>query len=298
MPILASLCNIGAGYKSGLILFDDDLNGYKYLQLPAQMPGSGITGIALTEGEIILASQGGCIAVLDRKTFTFLYSHVAEGVRNAHSALAHAGSLYVVMTAQNGVIAFDMNRQGLTKKRWHWRDLNAFGSDIHHLNSICAYNDMIVISGFGKKESVLWSSAKNGYVLDTKSGKKLYEGLCQPHSLTSLDGSLLICESAKARVLDLASGKNIEIDGYLRGLCRGPRGIYVAGSKGRTVSKSTGLVVTNPDEGGEIYGRSAIYRLDRDAFKPQKSKDLGDLEIYDLVFVGDEANNWSVLDIP
>jgi hypothetical protein len=295
MSILASLCNIKSEYRSGLILLDEDLDSYQYIELPESVPRAGITGIAITKGELVIASQGGCISVLDRDTFSLLYSHIPKIISNVHSILMHDGVLYLVATNLNAIAAWKMDRKGVTDKRIYWRKKDAYGWDIDHLNSICRYQGLMLVSGFGERDSSLWSSARKGFILDTGSGEVIYEGLCQPHSLTSCGDSLLLCESAKARVVDPVRGKSATLDGYVRGLCRGGKGLYAAGSKGRTISRSTGLMVTNPDEEGDPSGRSAIYLLDWDSFEVVKSIDLGNLEIYDLVLIGEEADHWRKL---
>lgn len=279
------------------MLLDENLSGYRYLKLPTDLPSSGMTGITMSDDLVIVSSQGGIIVTLDRKTLALLDKRPPQVAKDTHSILLHGGNLYAVATGLNAVVIMDLKDRKVCSERTHWvLSKESFGRDVDHLNSICFHDGKLLVSGFGPKSEKLWSSAQNGFVMDVASGQKLYEGFFQPHTLTSYNGSLLICESGKCMVRDLSRGKVAVLDGYVRGLCQGPEGLYAAVSKGRTVSKSTGLITTNPDDGGNYQGRSAIYLIDRDTFDVRKVLETGDLEFYDLVIVGDEALSWPVYD--
>jgi len=297
MPLLASICNIRTEFKSGLLLLDENLSGYRYLKLPGDLPSSGMTGITMSDDQVIASSQGGIIVTLDKTTLALLDKRPPQIAKDTHSILLHDGKLYAVATGLNAVVVMNLQEGKVSSERIHWiLSKESFGRDTDHLNSICFHDGKLLVSGFGPKSEKLWSSAQNGFVMDIASGEKLYEGFFQPHTLTSYNGSLLICESGKSRVLDLSRGKVANLDGYVRGLCEGPEGLYAAVSKGRTVSRSTGLITTNPDDGGNFEGRSAIYLIDRDTFDVRKVLETGDLEFYDLVIVGDQALSWPVHD--
>jgi len=297
MPLLASICNIRTAFKSSLLLLDENLSEYRYLQLSKDLPPVGMTGITMSEERIMAASQEGVVVTLDKKTLALLGQRSPQISKDTHSILLHDGKLYAVATGLNAVVVMNLKKGEISSERIHWMlGKESFGRDEDHLNSICFHDGNLLVSGFGPKSEKLWSSAQNGFVVDIASGQKLHEGFFQPHTLTSYNGSLLICESGKSRVLDLSRGKVANLDGYVRGLCEGPEGLYAAVSKGRTVSRSTGLITTNPDDGGNFQGHSAIYLIDRDTFDVRKVLETGDLEFYDLVIVGDEALSWPVHD--
>lgn len=291
--ILATICNIDNKSKSGLLLLDDQLSWCKSVELPPEVPQAGITGMALSDSELILVSQNGVVVVLDRNTLALKGATPPVLSRDTHSILLHEGKLYAMATGLNAVLVLSFENWKVSSEQIYWNMCEIHhGMDIDHLNSLCLHEGKILISGFGPKSSRLWASADNGFVIDIASRRKLFEGLKQPHSLLSSRGSLLICESAKCRVLDLATGKESVLDGYVRGLCEGSQGLYAAVSKGRTVSKSTGLVTTNPQDEGERHGRSGIYLINRDTFLISKVFEISDLEFYDLAVVGDEALSW------
>jgi hypothetical protein len=297
MKILASVCNAQAGLRSSLLLFDEALCGYSHLRLPDNAPSVGMTGVFVAKDEVIVSCQGGAIVVLDRETLFLKSRFSTKSPCDIHSILLSRDRLYAVATGINAVIAMGVENGKIKSEAVYWKySEGSYGFDGDHVNSICIHDGRILVSAFGKKETSLWSSAQNGFVIDIESGRKLHEGLCQPHTLTSYGGSLLICESAKSRVLDLSRGRACVVDGYVRGLCGGPKGLYAAVSKGRTVSKSTGLVTMTPGEVGDPGGRSAIYLIDWETFEIKTVIEAGDFEFYDLAVVGDEAEAWPVLD--
>lgn len=290
--ILASLCNI-PGNKSGLLLADDELSGTQNLKLPEHFPTGGITGLTKGPEEIVFVSQAGALGVFDAKTLNYISSIWPTMGRDIHSILLDKDRLYSVVTGMNAVSMMTMVKRQLSQESIVWKvSEERFGKDFDHLNSICLHEGHLLVSGFGLKEENLWSSCKNGFVQDVTTGRLLYERLCHPHTLTSSSRGLLICESANGRVINLTRGVEIELPGYSRGICEGENGFYVAVSKGREVSKSTGMKINNPVEGNVVFGESALYLLDKDSLKVKRSLLTGDLEYYDLVYVGSEANQW------
>jgi uncharacterized protein DUF4915 len=291
--ILASLCNNGFDPRGSLLLIKEDLSSWRYVPHPKGVPKWGITGLSLSERYLALATQDGAVAILDRNNLSLKSRMSGNYLKNAHSILIDKDRLYAVSTGSDAVVAFDLVDGVLKNPRVVWKVSDAsFGADNHHLNSICSYEGCILVSGFGKKESKLWSSAKEGFVIDIGTNTKVAEGLCQPHSLSVLEGSLFICESAKARILNVSKGQDKALDGYVRGLCLGPLGIYVAVSRGRTVSKSTGLQLSNPADPGALKGQAKVYLLDKDTLQEKATSSFGGLEFFDLVRLGDEVNGW------
>lgn len=297
MNLLVSICNINGKSKSGLLLLDERLSSCRYLKLPNEVLQAGMTGIALSDQEIIVVSQDGPINVLDRKTFALKSVNPSQISKDTHSIMLHEGNLYAVATGLNAIVVMAFQDGKLSGERVYWEmSGTVVGTDSDHLNSICIHEGRILVTGFGLKSSKLWSTAMDGFVMDIHSGIKLFNNLSQPHTLTSCCRSLLLCESAKGRVLDLGRGRKVAVNGYARGLCEGPEGIYVAVSRGRTVSKSTGLIITNPQDEGAFQGQAGIYLIDRDTFCVKKTFEVGDFEFYDLAMVGDEALSWPLHD--
>lgn len=295
MKILASLCNINDEVRSGLMVFEEDLSSYRHLKPPEGVPRVSITGIALSDDEIIASVQGGGILILDRKTLELKSSNPLGISLDTHSLLLHEERLYAVAAGINAVVSMDLKNGVIVSEEIFWKISDETDpSDNVHLNSICVHEGTLLVSGFGKRESCLWSSAKHGFVIDIKSRKVLHKDIHQPHTLMSYRGAILICESEKGRVLDLSNRKEAVVGGYVRGLCAGKEGLYAAVSRGRTVSRSTGLVLTNPGDEGDLKGYSAIYLIDQDTFTVKKAVETGEFEFYDLSIVGGEADDWPV----
>jgi uncharacterized protein DUF4915 len=290
--LLASLCNNGSAPRGSLLLIEEDLSAWRYVPFPKGVRRDGITGLSLSEKYLAIASQNGGVAILDRSNLSLKSYLACHFLKNPHSILIGNNYLYAVSTGSDAVVAFDLVDGDLQTPRISWKISDSFGTDNHHINSICSYEGRILVSGFGRKETRLWSSAKQGFVIDIGSNAKVAEGICQPHSLSVLEGSLFICESAKARLLNVSKGQDKALGGYVRGLCQGSLGIYVATSRGRTVSQSTGLELTNPADPGAIKGQAAIYLLDKDTLQEKAMSPFGALEFYDLVRLGDEVKGW------
>jgi hypothetical protein len=273
------------------VLLEENLSSWKFLPYPKGVPIGGITGLSLSSEYLAVASQSGGISILDRSNLSFK-SHLMTGLlKDTHSIMIDGGRLYAISTGLDAVVAFDIVNGSLRNERIHWK-VSDFWKDHNHLNSICSYEGRVMVSGFGTKETHLWSSARRGFVMDIGSNTKVAEELCQPHSLVVLGRSLFICESAKARVLNVSKGVGKSLDGYTRGLCQGPLGVYAAVSRGRTVSKSTGLALTNQADPGLVHGQGAIYLLDKDTLEEKAVSSFGNLEFYDLVRLGDEVKGW------
>jgi hypothetical protein len=153
------------------------------------------------------------------------------------------------------------------------------------LNAAAVVEGELLISGFGEKPGQTWSSAVDGYMFNASTGQYMARAVYQPHSICAADGEVYMCESARGRVVTL-SGKQWQIDGYLRGLASlGKSRMAVGFNVTRKVSKSTGLE-NNPADPGAKGGECGIGIYDFSNKEPQllAQIDLSEHgnEIYDL----------------
>jgi hypothetical protein len=174
-----------------------------------------------------------------------------------------------------------------------WRpELEAPRVDIHHLNSVVGWRDDLLVSGFGKKAGPRWNSAQDGFIFNICTGVRVASGIYHPHSMATLGETVVYCESSNMAVRAVRTNRIQYLPGYTRGLCVADDKLFVATSKGRKVSKSTGLI-NNPEETGVPAGRCTISRLSRDTFHIEETIDLSSYgnEIYDLLPI-DHTSGW------
>jgi hypothetical protein len=125
------------------------------------------------------------------------------------------------------------------------------------------------------------------------TGERIGEGLGHPHSILDIDGTLAYCESSTASVV-VGGSRSEQLPGYPRGLCRVGDRLLVGTSRGRKVSKSTGI--TNRADPGAPAGRCSVTTLALPGLAIERVDDLDELalEIYDLQPVSDAAA-WPVV---
>lgn len=285
--ILATLCNYRPGLESGLMIIEEDLSSYRYVK-PAKMPICGVTGIAIDAQYIYAATQSKVLAVMDRKSLQLASFFIHHEIQDPHSILLDGDRLLVVASGMNAVYECPIDKGFVKGEQPFWKS-SEFGKDVDHFNSIIKRGSRILVSGFGRNDGS-WETAKSGYVMDLASGERLVEGLTHPHTLMECDGRLLACESSRGAVLETSREKEAVLNGYTRGLCVGPEGLYVTTSVARKVSRSTG--VQNPGMEKKHF-RSGIYLLDQDTLETKRYLAIPDREFYELMVVGPEAFNWT-----
>lgn len=287
--ILASLCNYKPGLESGLMVIEEDLSGYRYVK-PARMPICGVTGIAADERFIYAATQSKVIAIMDRKSLQLASYRVYNEIRDPHSVLLDGDRLLVVASGLNAVYECPLENGFVMGERPFWKSSEEdFGQDRDHLNSIMKYGDHILVSGFGRNDGS-WASARSGYALDLQSGECVITGLMHPHTIMECEGRLIACESTRGAVVEISRNREVVLNGYTRGLCVGPLGLYAAISAGRKISRSTGLPNLEMEKKNFISG---IYLLEPKTLEVRKFLEIQDREFYDLMLTGSEAKDWT-----
>jgi len=295
MQVLVSFCNTKVPEIPALGLLDATTSDFEVLKLPAGLPPlCGITGLA-TCGEFIYVvpqpfcdSQGQSqpfLLVFDRTNFTLRNHYDFRVAADVHSICACDGSLYVVSTGTDEVVALGLKGGSVLSESVFWRPASGGPrEDLSHLNAIINREGNLLVSGFGPKAGPLWSSANQGFIFNITQQEKIADGLDQPHSLAWLDGTLAYCESRKKAVRALDGSRIQYLPGYTRGLCKVGRNLFVGTSIGRQVSKSTGLI-NNPVDPGAYAGECGVFQLSADKFAIEKIFKLGEgaQEIYDLL---------------
>jgi uncharacterized protein DUF4915 len=308
--ILVSFCNVTTGAPS-LAIVDIDGGGVQVLRVPVALAAEDARGIALSDRYVFVTtgrprSKGRAardsagrshLFVLGRHDLALVSSHVCEHVVDAHSLRAAEDHVDIVSTGSDEVVRLRLSGPHVIAEEVVWRpDPAGPRADIHHLNAICSWRGDVAVSGFGRKADRLWSSAADGFIACVGSGERFATGIGQPHSVVDLDGTLAYCESSTGTIRLLGREEVGQVPGYARGICRVGDRLFVGTSKGRHVSKSSG-VLTNRADPGTPAGHCSLVRLRIDTLTTEQVIDLDLLswEIYDLLAVS-SVELWPVLD--
>lgn len=155
--------------------------------------------------------------------------------------------------------------------------------DEHHLNAIEEVDGALYVSGFGKRESEQWPSAKHGFIYNIDRNEYVMRDVYHPHSLLEDSNVIWTSESAMGR---LVSDKGDKIDlptGYARGKAAGVEHLYAGSSKRRAVSHSTATV--NPQRLSEYKGVCCVYEVTRESNEARVLIDFSEVrnEIYEML---------------
>jgi hypothetical protein len=258
---------------------------------------AGVTGMAVADDFLFLAVQDpsrmarSSLVALERATLEVAaVTHLASAL-DVHSIRATTEAVYVVSTGTDELLALELNGPEVVRETVAWRPKTAGPrEDKHHLNGITEFDGRLVVSGFGRKEGELWTSAHKGFIWDVTNDVAAAEPIYHPHSLATVDGTLAWCASAERRVELLDGRRSKPLDGYVRGLCESEGFLFVATSKGRQVSKSTGAFTALGRPGADL-GTCHVTALDLKRLRERATVDIGDefSEIYDLLPIELEA---------
>lgn len=305
--ILISFCNTPPGAPA-LALFDIERGVVTVPHVP-EIASHGATGLAV-HGELLFVMTSklqrdlqpsvdppnpSVLFVLNRRDLSRLTQYTCASVFDGHSIMARDRALDVVSTGSDEVVRLHFHGPAVVKEEVIWRaDPIGPRTDLHHLNAIGLWKDQTVITGFGRKTNITWSSAGEGFVKVLPDDRILETGVRHPHSLLDLDGVLAYCQSGTTSVHKHGERASQVLPGYTRGLARAGNRVFVGTSKGRRVSKSTGHL-TNRGDPGATAGRCGLALLDAVTFDVEAFVDLSTYgaEIYDLLAVSD-VDSWPI----
>lgn len=327
MDILISFCNtlVLPGYPS-LGILNPDMMDFKVVELPPEVPQTGVLGIAQSSKYIFLGLQHSfdatkayrlptdiglqyshdgkmayenppALLIFDRITFKLITNYTFQLVRDIHSfhLTKDKQTLFVVSTGTDELIEVQLKDNKVLSEKVFWRpDPNGERSDNYHLNSIYEWKGDLYISGFGKKadHSQNWTSALDGFIYNITRGEKIASQLEHPHSILSFNGEMAICESRKKRLRFVGSKETVDLQSYARGLCIYSDKLFIGTSARRIKSKSTGKLVEQ--DGKEEVG-CTISRVSGENLEIEKTIILNDYanEIYELMPI-DDTSLWPV----
>lgn len=308
MQILVSFCNVTRPGWPALGLLDPATSTFHVVQLPVGLlRGAGLTGLAATERHVYAATQatnvtlrgrrpGRCeLLVFDRADLRLVNRYPFRRATDVHSLWLAGETLYAVSTGTDEVVELRARGAEVDLESLFWRpEPPGPRADVHHLNAVRGRADRLLVVGFGRRGGGLWSSARDGFVVDAVCGERLASGLRHPHSLALVDGQIACCESRERAVQVIGGPRVGDLAGYTRGLCVVGSELFVGTSVGRRTSRSTGRSAAHASTAPP--GRCAISRLSTDRLVVEETIDLSAYgrEIYDLLPL-DSVERWPLV---
>jgi hypothetical protein len=308
--ILVSFCNTATGAPP-VVLYEIATGTITVPRMPPEVAIRKPSGLAEAGGflYVMTSRTDGSLAasvshpnpstlfVFDRHTLALVATNVCELVFDGHSMLVRERGLDVVSTGTDEIVHLTMQGPHVVSEQAVWRaDAHGKRADVHHLNAIGLWRGETYVSGFGRKEGSSWRSTPHGFVEAVDTGERILRDIRQPHSILDVDGALVYCQSGTSTVHVHGTGAERRLPGYARGLCRVQNAIFAGTSRGRQVSKSTGLLTTRSDPGAAA-GRCTLVRLTPATLEIEAVVELDPygIEIYDLLPVAEVAA-WPLMD--
>ena len=234
------------------------------------------TGLAVTENRLLRVLPSGAESAVSE---LLIYDNVGvrqycrlDGVSDPHDLLWDGESIAIVSTATNSVIWISPAGEVIRECR-----LPGDG-DSWHVNSLWKDATGCYLSAFGRFERHRqWTQHKidgAGLVIDMASGETVLSGLDQPHHPRHVDGSWIICNSARGELLqvDGSTGtiqRRRTLAGYTRGLAITDEAIFVGQSAKRSLR--------------EQLATASIAILDRQRWEVCAEIQVPCREVYDVV---------------
>jgi hypothetical protein len=299
-PIFVSFCNVRSLTAPRLAVFNPLDESLSPLRLPEPVPKCrGVTGLIADERYIYVATQiaqspqkktSRFLLTFDRKDFTLFSAYPFCQAIDVHSLCWYKGRVMVVSSGTDEIVETAITAGEVRAEIVYWKlDPEGGRHDYHHLSGICATPEGLIVCGFGKKRTELWSSATDGFLLDINRHTRMVFGLYQPHSVTTISSSICYCESRKIAVRRCHGTESQSLHGNTRGMCQSGAYMFVATSAGRKQSRSTGQLMEKFADAHSPCEEITISRLDPDTLtilSGTRFASKGE-EVYDLFPIED-----------
>lgn len=232
------------------------------------------TGLNLTDGYLCRGIQPNVVTLTMPDASTFLEN---ESLKDIHDILITQDAIYAVGTDQNSIIQHTL--AGELIRAWKFPG----EPDSWHINCLAQWGDDIVFSAFCDQEThrAYKEAPKNaGFVQSVLSGKRLVEGLSQPHSPTPYGENLLLANSACYQILEIdPSGKIVRsqsFEGYTRGISVQEDVILIGLSRSRNTDNI-------------VIPTAQVIVLDKQTWAEIDRIELPSNEIYDIRSIPEQA---------
>jgi hypothetical protein len=297
VQLLTSFCNVRLPGRPALGLLETATLEFRALRPSMEVDFlGGLTGVALSDSYVFAAAQTrtpagtrgpSVLLVWERRDLSLAARYQFDSAADVHSLLHVEGTLYAVSTGTDELFALELRGPRVVSERLIWRpDREGPRQDVNHLNAICSFEGSLFVAGFGPRVGASWADAADGFIANATRDEVIARDLEHPHSLAVVGGHVLYCESGRMAVKVLGGDRGKQIAGYTRGLCAVDTTLFVGSSRGRLVSRSSGLPTLTDDRLGS--NRCQVSVLDAITLEVRAVKDLSAYsdEIYDLMPIG------------
>ena len=236
---LITFCNqfFGRGYTLGLYNIPEGRLHWLHTRDDGH---HGRSGICVTPTGYLIGCQHAAkeygiqgpsrIIALDPQ-FNLIHEYTCRAIRDIHSIIWTPSGVYAVSSGNNAVFELGLADDGSVRnERLVWavdEDLRVVRTivehDQHHVNSMVMHKGRLAVSLFAT------GRPGDGRVVYIDTNETVMEGLYQPHSLQSLDGELVVCDSKRGEIV-FGSGDRVQLGGYTRGLTWDDSFLYVGSS--------------------------------------------------------------------
>jgi hypothetical protein len=270
MKILFDFCNTTKSslfYQnrnvSQLGILDTETSIIIFLKIPKHIRDHGITGVTCHDGYIYCVTQSAAkpkILKVSEKDLRVVKEGVLAGSKDVHSVVIHKDILLACSTGTNSVESYSLD--SFEHKGLYWQHpKTSRGGDVVHLNGICVHQGDVWVSCMGLKSGERWSSARNGYLVNTKDNQTKYN-IFHPHSPKSYRSRLYFCESSSGTVYMGTQKVVVLKNSYIRGLDVDGDKLVLGISGGRKKSRSL-KVVNNPADSGHYVSKCGVLLYDQ-----------------------------------
>jgi acetolactate synthase I/II/III large subunit len=166
-----------------------------------------------------------------------------DGLHDPHDILWDGQQFIVVSSSTNSVLW--ISSAGQVVRQWQ---AVGDGGDARHLNCLLIKDRRLLVSAFGRfKRHRQWaeeSSERTGIVFDLLSDEDVLTGLSHPHHPRFMDENWLVCNSLTRQLLAIDPCtkevvKELELDGYTRGIAVSDDLLFVGESANRGLNPGT-----------------------------------------------------------
>lgn len=233
------------------------------------------TGLSISGQRFARAIQPALLALHDRGMVEIIGTDFEFD--DVHDALLEDDNCYLVDTAGNGIILFNMGGSEVT--RWTFPG----EPDSWHINCVARIHGSMCFTAFGdfrRHREYKGETAGRGFVQSLATGQRLAEGLSQPHSLKEYEDGFLVANSECCELLMYPREggepiRKINLGGYVRGVAFNEKHIFAGLSRSRNVPP------------GIATSAAKIVAVSRATWTVEEELELPFNEVYDIQQIPD-----------
>ena len=225
------------GSVGGLYLFCED--GEQNCEVRRIVDGP-CHAIIRSGDHYVVASQEQGLVFLDQELNVIKKTEIAKNAR-IHGVSESASSYVVVCSNLDCLAIIDKHTNYVEYVSFSGKHAS-IGSPQHHANDVCVIGDYAFVSMFSTSGNWKQGWFDGGLLevnLVTKELRTISNDLLLPHSVSSIDGCLVVLDSFRGKMFSFSLFPEYSFNGFLRGLDYDKEYLYLSESRNRN---STGLI--------------------------------------------------------